>query len=57
MTPLNQAIFAAGLFVSGLCLAFLYRTFVELRGIDEKAERRLEAMEARRFKAAPSEKD
>jgi hypothetical protein len=40
MSPLNQAIFAAGLVVSGLCLAFLYRTFVELRRIDEEAERR-----------------
>jgi hypothetical protein len=40
MSPLNQAIFAAGLFVSGLCLAFLVRTFSELRRIDEDAERR-----------------
>ena len=40
MSPLNQAIFATGLVVSGLCLAFLYRTFVELRRIDEQAERR-----------------
>jgi hypothetical protein len=39
MSPLNQGIFVAGLFVSGLCLAFLYRTFVELRRIDERAER------------------
>lgn len=36
MSPLDQAI----LVVSGLCLAFFYRTFVELRRIDEAAERR-----------------
>ena len=40
MTPLDQLIFAVGLFVSGLCLSFLYRSFVELRRIDARAEGR-----------------
>jgi hypothetical protein len=38
MTPLDQFIFVVGLFVSCLCLAFLYRSFVELRRIDAQAE-------------------
>jgi hypothetical protein len=46
MSALNQAIFAAGLLVSGLCLAFVYRTFVELRRIDAAAERRAAALRA-----------
>lgn len=40
MSPLDQALFAAGLLVSGLCLAFVFRTFVELRRIDAESERR-----------------
>ena len=40
MTPLDQFIFSVGLFVSGLCLAFLYRSFAELRRIDARAEGR-----------------
>jgi hypothetical protein len=57
MTPLNQAIFAAGLFVSGLCLAFLYRTFVELRRIDEESERRSDARRARDLEAATTRRE
>ncbi len=46
MSTLDQLIFAAGIVVSALCLAFFYRTFAELRRIDEAAERRSEAMRA-----------
>jgi hypothetical protein len=46
MSALNQVIFVAGLFVSGLCLAFVYRTFVEMRRIDAAAERRAAALRA-----------
>jgi hypothetical protein len=46
MSVLNQAIFVAGLLVSGLCLAFVYRTFVELRRIDAAAERGATALRA-----------
>ena len=48
MSPLDQALFAAGLLVSGLCLAFFYRTFVELRRIDAEAERRSAEARAQR---------
>jgi hypothetical protein len=47
MSGLDQAIFAIGLVVSGLCLAFVYNTFVELRRIDEASERRSAAASAR----------
>jgi hypothetical protein len=40
MSVLDQIILAVGLVVSSLCLGFVYQTFVELRRIDEAAERR-----------------
>lgn len=48
MSGLDQLILAVGLVVSSLCLGFIYRTFVELRRIDEEAERRTESVPASR---------
>jgi hypothetical protein len=46
MSSLDQAIFVVGLVVSELCLAVFCRTFVDLRRIDEAAERRSAAVRA-----------
>jgi hypothetical protein len=57
MSALNQAIFVAGLLVSGLCLAFVYRTFVELRRIDAAAERRATMLRAQRTGSSLDEEE
>ena len=57
MTPLDQALLVAGLLVSGLCLAFFFRTFVELRRIDAAAEGRSAAAGARSPERSTHEKE